>query len=94
MLHYLGSQIVSIETGVFFSQDHLQVWGEIEADLGRVFTDGRTRVNQSLGMLALRRLLRAYALHNPAVGYCQGMNFIAGLLLQVSFAVVVQAPEI
>lgn len=30
---------------------------------------------------AMRRVLLAYAEHNPAVGYCQGLNFIAGLLL-------------
>lgn len=29
----------------------------------------------------MRRLLVAYARHNPSVGYCQAMNFFAGLLL-------------
>lgn len=33
------------------------------------------------GIAALWRVLRAYALHDPVVGYCQGMNFVAGLLL-------------
>lgn len=33
---------------------------------------------------SLRRVLQAYANLNPDVGYCQGMNFIAGLLLLVS----------
>ena len=28
-----------------------------------------------------RRVLTAYARHNPSVGYCQGMNFLGGLLL-------------
>jgi len=32
----------------------------------------------------LFRLLNAYANHNPALGYCQGMNFVAGLLILVS----------
>jgi len=32
----------------------------------------------------LQRLLNAYAGHRPEVGYCQGMNFVAGLLLLVS----------
>lgn len=30
---------------------------------------------------ALRRVLQAFAVHNPAIGYCQSLNFIAGLLL-------------
>ena len=33
------------------------------------------------GTAALRRLLRAYALRAPAVGYCQSMNFLSALLL-------------
>ncbi|KKF92913.1 GTPase-activating protein gyp3 [Ceratocystis platani] len=30
---------------------------------------------------ALRRVLLAFAVHNPAIGYCQSLNFLAGLLL-------------
>ena len=30
---------------------------------------------------ALRRVLQAFAVHNPTIGYCQSLNFIAGLLL-------------
>ncbi|CAN1775642.1 Putative GTPase-activating protein AN11010 [Linum perenne] len=33
------------------------------------------------GRGSLRRILIAYARHNPSVGYCQAMNFFAGLLL-------------
>jgi len=33
----------------------------------------------------LRRLLLAHAAQSPAVGYCQGMNFIAGTLVALGF---------
>jgi hypothetical protein len=33
------------------------------------------------GRQALRRVLRAYARRNPAVGYCQSMNFLAATCL-------------
>jgi Rab-GTPase-TBC domain len=49
----------------------------------RVFAQGKTLINQKEGKSALRRVLCAYAMRNPEVGYCQGLNFIAGLLLQV-----------
>jgi TBC1 domain family member 10 len=35
----------------------------------------------AFGQSALRNVLRAYAVHDPAVGYCQGMAFVAGLLV-------------
>eukprot|EP00903_Cladosiphon_okamuranus_P011366 g10714.t1 len=59
------------------------VWLEIENDIGRVFINGKSLVNTAQGMQSLRRLLRAYSIHNQAVGYCQGLNFVAGLLLEV-----------
>ncbi len=64
------------------------MWGgkvaqDIELDLGRAFADADAAINTPEGRAKLRRVLRAYALRNPAVGYCQGMNFIAGLLLLV-----------
>ena len=30
----------------------------------------------------MRHVLHAYALHNPSIGYCQGMNFVVAILLQ------------
>ncbi|XP_048588764.1 growth hormone-regulated TBC protein 1-A isoform X2 [Nematostella vectensis] len=31
----------------------------------------------------LKNILVAYAVHNPKIGYCQGLNYIAGLLLLI-----------
>ena len=35
----------------------------------------------SEGSAALQRLLAAFTLHAPELGYCQGMNFVGGALL-------------
>ncbi|XP_044981952.1 TBC domain-containing protein C215.01 isoform X4 [Hordeum vulgare subsp. vulgare] len=53
--------------------------GQIEKDLSRTFP-GHPALDED-GRNALRRLLTAYARHNPSVGYCQAMNFFAGLFL-------------
>ena len=49
---------------------------------------GRTFPNHSYfsgafgpGQLSLFNLLKAYSLLDPEVGYCQGLSFIAGVLL-------------
>ncbi|CAM6034669.1 unnamed protein product [Sphagnum compactum] len=52
---------------------------QIEKDLPRTFP-GHPALDED-GLNMLRRLLTAYARHNPAVGYCQAMNFLAALLL-------------
>ncbi|KAK7393600.1 hypothetical protein VNO78_22158 [Psophocarpus tetragonolobus] len=52
---------------------------QIEKDLPRTFP-GHPALDEN-GRNSLRRLLLAYARHNPDVGYCQAMNFFAGLLL-------------
>ncbi|KAG1365709.1 hypothetical protein COCNU_12G007090 [Cocos nucifera] len=52
---------------------------QIEKDLPRTFP-GHPALGED-GRNALRRVLTAYARHNPSVGYCQAMNFFAGLLL-------------
>ena len=38
-------------------------------------------MSDGIGRDALKRVLFAYARHNPSVGYCQGMNFLTALLL-------------
>jgi len=54
----------------------------IEIDIGRTFPELKTFTETQQQQLL--RVLNAYAGYNPKVGYCQGMNFVAGLLLLVS----------
>lgn len=50
-------------------------------DVPRTFTHALRIPDSTLESLG--RVLNAYANLNPEVGYCQGMNFVAGLLLRV-----------
>jgi len=52
----------------------------IECDLDRTFPTHAILCDEE-GIGKLRRILQAYALHNPEIGYCQSMNFIAAFLL-------------
>lgn len=54
--------------------DHSPVMAEIEKDVGRTFPGNVFFGGDGPGVAKLRRLLVAYSWHNPAVGYCQGMN--------------------
>ncbi|KAL4443069.1 hypothetical protein ABPG77_008560 [Micractinium sp. CCAP 211/92] len=55
---------------------------QIELDVPRTFpTNGW--VQSEAGQSALRHVLRAFAHHNPRVGYCQSMNYVAAMLLLV-----------
>ncbi|KAL8716379.1 MAG: hypothetical protein Q9220_000286 [cf. Caloplaca sp. 1 TL-2023] len=61
----------------------------IERDLHRTFPDNihfkpdQSSENQSEPELlgSLRRVLQAFATYRPQIGYCQSLNFLAGLLL-------------
>ncbi|OZJ05742.1 hypothetical protein BZG36_01289 [Bifiguratus adelaidae] len=67
----------------------------IDRDLHRTFpenikfksttenSDGTTTLNPSSvsAILSLRRVLVAFSIYSPAIGYCQSLNYIAGLLL-------------
>lgn len=69
----------------------------IERDLHRTFPDNiyfRSELNTTAAaggkpeleneppmITALRRVLRSFAIYQPRIGYCQSLNFLAGLLL-------------
>ncbi|XP_057698817.1 TBC1 domain family member 1 isoform X5 [Corythoichthys intestinalis] len=51
-------------------------------DLGRTFpTHPYFQAQLGSGQLSLYNILKAYSLLDPEVGYCQGLSFIAGVLL-------------
>ncbi|XP_004858552.1 growth hormone-regulated TBC protein 1 isoform X2 [Heterocephalus glaber] len=58
----------------------------IRTDLSRTFPDNVRfrKMAQPCLQKALSDVLLAYGLHNPGVGYCQGMNFIAGYLILIT----------
>ncbi|XP_068602146.1 growth hormone-regulated TBC protein 1-A-like isoform X3 [Brachionichthys hirsutus] len=58
----------------------------IQMDMHRTFPDNVLFGNRAEPSLqrALYNVLLAYGHHNKAVGYCQGMNFIAGYLIIIT----------
>jgi hypothetical protein len=56
----------------------LRVIEEISRDLNRTFHTGIFEIEE--GQLILGRILRAIAYVRPEIGYCQGMNFVAGAI--------------
>ncbi|KAL7623714.1 hypothetical protein AAE478_005267 [Parahypoxylon ruwenzoriense] len=62
--------------------DDAAVISQIEMDINRTLTDN-IFFRKGPGVVKLSEVLRAYARHNPEVGYCQGMNLIAANLLLI-----------
>lgn len=55
---------------------------QIKIDLMRTMPTHKDFQNLEKGKIpVLHRILRAYLLHNPEIGYCQGMNFMVGFAL-------------
>ncbi|KAF9437294.1 hypothetical protein BGZ76_001300 [Entomortierella beljakovae] len=63
------------------SLESCQCWGDIEMDLHRTYPTNVLFGPGGQGIEKLKNILLAYSLHNPTVGYCQGMNLLAGTLL-------------
>ncbi|KAJ2903319.1 GTPase activating protein [Zalerion maritima] len=58
----------------------------IERDLHRTFPDNNRfkppgETGEPAKIAELRRVLHAFSIFNPKIGYCQSLNFIAGMLL-------------
>ncbi|XP_065840731.1 growth hormone-regulated TBC protein 1-like [Oscarella lobularis] len=58
----------------------------IKMDIRRTFPDNVRFAHDTKGNLlgSLENVLTAYAHYNKKVGYCQGLNFVAGMLLLVA----------
>jgi len=63
-------------------QTESEIFAQVEKDIRRTFPEIDAfddEQEQSLG-----RILNAFANHDPKVAYCQGMNYVAGVLLMLS----------
>lgn len=65
---------------IVFTQPNPKWLAELEKDLPHTFPH-HSWLQSADGQLAMRRVLAAYSVHNPQVGYCRGMNCIVGFLL-------------
>lgn len=73
---YTNLLLANVETS-----EHSENLHQIEIDLSRTYPDEPYFSAPSEGRGVLRRLLTAYSNYDPAMGYVQGMNFIAAALL-------------
>lgn len=66
------------------SQIVLHHYRQIELDLLRTMPNNiRFSTPKSEGVNKLEEVLLAFCLHNPYLGYCQGMNFLVGMCLLI-----------
>jgi hypothetical protein len=63
----------------FLKCSHLEL---IDLDISRTF-QGYPQWRVKRYDVSTRRILAAYAMRNPSVGYCQGLSYIVGLLVTV-----------
>ncbi|ORM41373.1 Ecotropic viral integration site 5 -like protein [Babesia sp. Xinjiang] len=67
--------------GHLLSYDNCEFDVAIKKDLNRTFPEHAIFKDGAYAQKILFNVLHAYAMYNPDVGYCQGMAFIAGMLV-------------
>ena len=75
--------LLSIEEyNALLSAEDFKFESEIQRDVNRTFPELKFfKEKHSYGQVELYNVLKAFTILNPEVGYCQGMGFIAGILL-------------
>ena len=77
----LRPRSTSASTGApVINPENRLVLREIDKDIHRTFPE-LEEFNTPAMHAQLRQLLLAYSIHNPALGYAQGLNFICGFML-------------
>ncbi|KAG9291907.1 hypothetical protein G9A89_004845 [Geosiphon pyriformis] len=67
---------------VLRKRERLPIYDVIERDIHRCYPDHiQFREGNGSGQSDLHDILKAYAHYNPAVGYCQGMGRLVGMML-------------
>lgn len=56
---------------------------QIDLDLRRTFTDEEGFAADQRIQKTMMNILLAYAKRNTSVGYCQGMNYLAGMIVRI-----------
>eukprot|EP00892_Ulva_mutabilis_P000390 jgi/Ulvmu1/10351/UM061_0034.1 len=79
---YVASYFITCATLPVTNADHEAHIKQIELDVTRTFP-AHPYFKERHGQQALTMTLRAYATHDPVVGYCQSMNYVAAFLLLV-----------
>ncbi|CEP03964.1 hypothetical protein PBRA_009544 [Plasmodiophora brassicae] len=78
---HMYCQLMAIDQDPPEVADHCM---RIRRDIFRTMPDEVTFTSQPAAPDALYRLLRCYAIMDPQVGYCQGMNYLAAFLLSIT----------
>lgn len=79
---YVASYFITCATLPVTNADHEAHIKQIDLDVSRTFPE-HPYFKERHGQQALAMTLRAYATHDPVVGYCQSMNYVAAFLLLV-----------
>jgi TBC1 domain family member 2A len=79
---FASSYFVTTATAPAQGEAHEGHLKQIDLDVPRTFPE-HTFFKSTQGQRALTMTLRAVAAHMPHIGYCQSMNYVAGLLLLV-----------